>query len=419
LENKDREEKSSTPTGGGNGGPPKKKTRLSRLMDIGLFTRTDFRLAHYRATTPKDLEKAYRVVYRIFRRRQYIRKKRNLLRMRVYELCPSTATFVSTSPSHSIVGVLSVIQDSADLGLPSDAVFKKEIDALRGEGRRICEFSNQAIISDFRKCSITTELMSCVFAQAVKSGCTDIVCAVSPSKASFYEMVGFEIISEVKSYSQDEDDPVVLIRLADIQSHFLRWRDSDDEERRFFSRFFHLENPYFAKIDTWNRLNETMFSEQFEIAALFSKCQSVLLNSSKKKLSALYRRLGMILELARNAARLDRRATLTSSDNVPQTPGRTGQRRRYRTRTLPLPRPVKPIRHISALSAAKDAPESERPTRAPMRRNSIWPGLARPRGAPPPLAREPWPQELDTVDPLAELDSELPAAPDSDLSSIG
>lgn len=280
----------------------KRRQRLTLFQRSGLLAEDNSGCVHERAVRSYDLECAYRLVYDVFLKCGYVTPSNVGLRMRAFELCPETATFVSKSPSSSVVGVLSVVEDSSDLGLPSDGAFKDELDRLRQEGGKLCEFSNQAVVADFRRTGVSAQLMRCAYAQSFYVGCTDIVCSVSPKMVPFYDLIGFEVVSDVKSYSTVLDDPVVLMRLPRIQTRWTTDPPSRDPGQQFCRIFFHHANPFMAQMPVWMSLNERMFSEPMTMSALFGKCPDLTMGASDPVRSALKRRLGVIYDMSERAA---------------------------------------------------------------------------------------------------------------------
>jgi hypothetical protein len=223
--------------------------------------------------------------------------------MRAFEMCPETATFVSKSPASSVVAVISVVEDSSDLGLPSEGVFFEELQMLRRENSRLCEVSNQVVIPDFRGTGVNGELVRCAFAHAVFTGCTDIVCSVSSKLVPFYTVMGFETLSTVKSYSSIISDPVVFMRLGRIQTRYTTDSPSHERAFSFCKKFLYDENPYYAKMPLWMMLNNQMFLERLELSSLFGRCPDIAVSSSDIICSSLKRRLGSIYDISRQAAK--------------------------------------------------------------------------------------------------------------------
>ena len=185
--------------------------RLALLRKAGLFGGDAGGAQAVRATSVEDLLTAYRLVHDAFVEKGYIHRQASGLRMRTFEALPTTATFVAKADG-KVVGVQSLAMDDPQLGLPSDQAFQADLDALRGKGRVLCEATNEAVDPDWRRTSVPTELMRCCFAHALAKGCTDLITTVSPGHVRFYELLGFEQVSEVRSYSAKIEDPVAVVR---------------------------------------------------------------------------------------------------------------------------------------------------------------------------------------------------------------
>ena len=281
----------------------RQERRLRLLRQSGHLGNDRSGAAYCRAMTSGELESAYRLVHDVYVEMGYILRRQNGLRMRAFELCPETATFVAKTPSCGIIGSISVIVDSPDLGLPSDKVFKEEIDAFRREGRRVCEMSNQAVLKEFRRLGPGGELMRCAWAYAVSEERTDVICAVTPQLVSLYETICFEQVGPVKSYSEDTGDETVLMRMADIHLRPQDPRYETDEIYRRLIDYYYTDNPHFRGVPKWNLLNQRLFSDEFAVAGLFGKCPDVL--GDMRVSDSLHRRLGHIFELSQLAVERD------------------------------------------------------------------------------------------------------------------
>src|SRR5690606_24648419 len=164
--------------------------KLGLLKKSGLFGDNLKGCTIGRACTADDLRQAYRLVHDVFLGSGFIDRDPSGMRLRIYETTAETATFVA-KVGGKVVAVLSVVEDSPDLGLPSDCVFKREFDAMRRSGKRLCEVTNQAVIEEYRKSAVPTELMRCAIAVSLTQGFHEAVASVSPSHNGFYELLGF------------------------------------------------------------------------------------------------------------------------------------------------------------------------------------------------------------------------------------
>jgi hypothetical protein len=261
----------------GGDSPKRESRRLSLLKRTGLFAdNPNVRVT--RAMTVDELCEAYRVVHDIFVTAGYIRPLERGMRVRSFEALPDTATFVALQEDE-VVGVQSLVLDSPEMGLPSDESFRPELDAIRGPGRRICEATNEAVVEACRRSPVPTELMRCMFAHALASGCHELITTVSPGHAKFYELLGFQQISPVRSYSQELNDPVVVVRmrldlLGRRVSDIITRGNADDEA---FLKWYYIDvNPYFSYIEGWERESRAAMQDPALLWELFVEGGQVL-----------------------------------------------------------------------------------------------------------------------------------------------
>ena len=268
--------------------------RMALLKRAGLFSNDTHGAKITRAASLEDLSEAYRLVHDVFVERGYIRPQANGYRIRVFEAMPETATFVAKCGSE-MVGVTSVLVDSPDLGLPSDQVFGPEIDALRAQGRQVCEGTNWLVAESHRKSAVMSELMRSSFAHAMAEGCTDFIGSVSPGHARFYGLLGFETLAGPKNYSNEVEDPVVLVRLdlAGLSKRFEGVEASDNQVERFLKQYYVDENPYHRFVGGWKVLSDRLFADPISLGELFvhrsgllSDCPAEVCRALRKRWSA-------------------------------------------------------------------------------------------------------------------------------------
>jgi len=267
--------------------------RMLLLKRAGLFSNDTHGATVTRATSLEDLASAYRLVHDVFVERGYIAPDDSGLRVRVFEALPETATFVAKAGA-AVVGVTSMVIDSPDLGLPSDKAFKAEIDSLRAEGRKVCEGTNWAVAESHRHSAVMSEMMRAAFAHAVAQRCTDFIGAVSPGHAGFYGLLGFEQLGQVRSYSSEIHDPVVMVRL-DLTGLAERFRSADNggiESERFLKSYYLEENPYGRYVAAWQILSDRFFADPAGLRELFVQRSSLPRHCEPGDLRAIQNRWG-------------------------------------------------------------------------------------------------------------------------------
>jgi hypothetical protein len=205
-------------------------------------------------------------VYEVYVGTGYITPDRSEMRLRMFEARPDTATYIAKVDGR-VVGVLTLVPDSEELGLPSDAAFKAELDKMRKRGRRLCESTNQVVAEEFRKSAVPTELMRCAAAHVTRFGYNEMIATVSPSHNGFYDMMRFREFGSLRSYSQDIDDPVVALSM-NVDELFCD--DYDHEESWKFVRHFMTDRNHFLPLmSQWAEASRNSFLNSDLLRQLF------------------------------------------------------------------------------------------------------------------------------------------------------
>jgi hypothetical protein len=122
---------------------------------------------------------------------------------------------ISLIASHgaSAIATISIGFDSEE-GLLVDQLYREEVDALRAQGRRVCEFTKLAVDSAIRSKRVLATLFHIAYIYAAKlNGYTDLFIEVNPRHVRFYEqMLGFHQFGPER-LNQRVNAPAVLLRL--------------------------------------------------------------------------------------------------------------------------------------------------------------------------------------------------------------
>jgi len=212
------------------------------------------------------------------------------MRLRIFETTSDTATFVA-KVNGRVVGVLSVVGDSPELGLPSDLAFKAELDLLRETGAKLCEVTNQAIADNFRKSALSTEFIRCAVAHVISAGYTHAIATVSPSHNGFYELLGFRAFGSERSYSGKIHDPVVALCM-DMDQYRQPLSSAADETEQFVYQFMSGENHFFAYVGEWEKHARRQFLNADLLQQLFVSERNFVAECSPEELRFLHRRWG-------------------------------------------------------------------------------------------------------------------------------
>jgi ribosomal protein S18 acetylase RimI-like enzyme len=289
--------------------------KINLLRRSGLFGNDTRGATIERACTAQDLQDAYRLVHRVYLSTGFIHPEPAGMRVRIFETTSDTATFIAKKDGE-IVGVLSIVGDSFDLGLPSDSAFKSELDALRNRGVRLCEVTNQAVADEFRKTAVPTELMRCAIAHAMNTGYDFGVAAVSPSHRGFYNLLGFQELGSERSYSQKLHDPVVALRI-DL-NEYRQPLDGMGSARDFINHIAGAGNPFIDKVSEWTRRAKVYFLNPELLETLFVRQRNFLAECTPQQLRILERRWGQeIFHVVAGSIGIHRKAkTGESSDRA-------------------------------------------------------------------------------------------------------
>jgi ribosomal protein S18 acetylase RimI-like enzyme len=263
--------------------------KLQLLKRSGLFGGDTRDAVIERACSVADLRAAYRLVHDVYTSTGFILPEPTGIRLRIFETSAETATFVAKVDGR-VIGVLSLVPDSPDLGLPSDSAFKPELDALRGVGLRLCELTNQVVAEGYRKSAVATELMRSAMAHGIKAGFHHTIAAVSPSHNGFYELMGFRRFGTERSYSDKVYDPVIAMAM-DLTRYRITLCGLTPTEQ-FLRTFVVEENRYLAKIGEWNRRARDSFLNVDSLIQLFVLERNFLAECSEKELRAVQFRWG-------------------------------------------------------------------------------------------------------------------------------
>ena len=85
-----------------------------------------------------ELLASAQLVYREYLAKQYVSPAAAQMKLSIYHALPQTTTCVARHRQGSIIGTVTVMEDSP-LGLPMDDAYKVELDSLRQRGRRLAE----------------------------------------------------------------------------------------------------------------------------------------------------------------------------------------------------------------------------------------------------------------------------------------
>lgn len=193
--------------------------------------KTVFKIANNR----RELEAAFHLVHDAYVRSELIEPNEFGMRVTPYHLLPTTEVFVAVHQG-DVICTMSLIGD-ARLGLPMESIYEEDVARLRYAGFRTAEVS---CLADRRQdlqrsFPIVSKLMSFVAQCAKRRGWDQLLAAVHPRHAKFYQrFLAFNQIGEEKSYPSVRDNPAVAVALGfdNLETNH------PDVHRRLFGRSF-------------------------------------------------------------------------------------------------------------------------------------------------------------------------------------
>lgn len=197
------------------------------------------------AETRDDLEQSFSLVYREYQKMGYLTvPDPSGLYISIYNILPETSVFVLKSYL-TVIASLTHIPDTRLFGLPMDAIYKDELNALRDEGRRLVELSNLATSNQPRCKNIFLYLFRAVFWYSIYTCATDFCIMVNPEHVNLYKTLFlFEDLGKEKYYPKVGAPAVAMrLKLDDVGERLKEIYsdlDFDTDLHSFFRRFFDL-----------------------------------------------------------------------------------------------------------------------------------------------------------------------------------
>lgn len=170
------------------------------------------------ATNLQQVEAAWRLVYDRYSQMGLINE--NPFAIHAVPGAVGDHACVVWGPDGGNVGYTMTLFRDNPMGLALDSVYARELDALRGTGRRLLEVGMLADRREFATRSIGAlfSMMRWAIYYGLHLDLTDIVIGVHPRHAQFYaRCYGFEEFAEPTSYPLVRNNPVVPLRLRLVE----------------------------------------------------------------------------------------------------------------------------------------------------------------------------------------------------------
>ena len=138
------------------------------------------------AETKEELEQAFSLVYDVYLKKKFIPTPRDhKMLYNMYSRFPDTTHIIAKS-YRQVISNLSEIFDSEDFGLPMDAIYRKELDDLRSQGRSLVELSALATPKEHRWKNIFLYLVQVMYWYSVYRGVDDVCITVNARHIRYY-----------------------------------------------------------------------------------------------------------------------------------------------------------------------------------------------------------------------------------------
>jgi len=212
-------------------------------------------------------ERAYRLAHRIYAKCGYVSGQREAMCVARYDAEPFTLTLLLEDSLGNELGTVSLAFDS-DARLPCDEIYHEELNALRGQGRKLVEVTRLVMdTANVQSKKGLTRIFNFVYLYAWRvRHYTDLVIEVNPHHVDYYRrLLMFEPIGPERVCPRVQGAPAVLMRvpLATLESETARQHtDATGSSRRrnLCGSFLHGSDQD-AAVDFLSRCHVPMLKE--------------------------------------------------------------------------------------------------------------------------------------------------------------
>jgi len=177
--------------------------------------------------SPEGLREACKLVHDRYSEIGLINKQESGLWITPYQINPdSKAVIALMRIDGEPIATATLVQDSPNLGLPSDKIYPEEINKLRAKNRKIVEITSLAAKPCKEAVNAFLHVFKWLGVYSIVKGYDDMVISVHPKHAPFYEdILLFERIGGLKYYPGLKEAPAYLER-TDLQTLPERMREA-------------------------------------------------------------------------------------------------------------------------------------------------------------------------------------------------
>jgi len=177
--------------------------------------------------SPEGLREACKLVHDRYFEIGLINKQESGLWITSYQINPDSKAVIALMRIHGEpIATATLVQDSPNLGLPSDKIYPEEINRLRAKNRKIVEITSLAAKPCKEAVNAFLHVFKWLGVYSIVKGYDDMVISVHPKHAPFYEdILLFERIGGLKYYPGLKEAPAYL-EWTDLQTLPERMREA-------------------------------------------------------------------------------------------------------------------------------------------------------------------------------------------------
>ena len=200
------------------------------------------------ANTLEERQAVYQLAYQVYLEKGYVKENIQSRLIQNYDTSTDTTIFIVLDQSKNIVGSLTLVFNESTR-LPSEKIYREEIDILKLKGERLVEISRLVIDNQYRRSKEVLLLLMnylAIYSYHVKNY-SSLIIQVNPRHKNYYKsLLNFDEIGAEKMCPMVQNAPAVLLHLplAKYQSEIIRcskYAESNKKERSLYPQFLRPE----------------------------------------------------------------------------------------------------------------------------------------------------------------------------------
>lgn len=168
------------------------------------------------ANTQQEREDVFRLGYQVYREKGYIKENENEWMIQNYDFNQDTIILTVLDHNKKLVGSVTLVFEGTTI-LPSNNLYKNELNALRKKGSKLAELSRLVVDRNHRNCKEVLVLMFNYLAIYIKDvkQYDGLVIQVNPRHVQYYKsLLSFEELGGEKACPIVQNAPAILLHLS-------------------------------------------------------------------------------------------------------------------------------------------------------------------------------------------------------------